>query len=90
VLVREELNVDATSLSIVSVEVDGAGPWPGNDARGPCRDLVVCGTGLGMPRSAALGDAIPTPESLGTTGPRATGLFLPGSISSPLPPIHWR
>jgi hypothetical protein len=51
---------DAHSLGTVSIEVDGAGPRPGDDAGGPLCDLVVCGTSLGMSGSIASGDVIPT------------------------------
>jgi hypothetical protein len=47
----------------------GTGPRPGDDAGGPPSDLVVHGTGLGMPGSAAPGDAIGAPKSLGAMGP---------------------
>jgi hypothetical protein len=89
VLVLEEHDANGMSLGAVSVEVDGAGPRSCDDAGGLSRNLVVRGVGLGMPGSAAPGDAIPAPESSGAVGPGATGLLLPGSPDSPLPPIDW-
>jgi hypothetical protein len=58
-----ELEVDDASLGAISVKVDGAGPWQGDDAGGPLHNLVVCGADLGMPRRTILGDAIPAPDT---------------------------
>jgi hypothetical protein len=49
---------DGASLGTISVEVDAVGPQLGDEARGPLCDLVVHGTGLGMPRSTAPGGVI--------------------------------
>jgi hypothetical protein len=50
----------------------------------------VRGTGAGVPRSAALGEANPAHRSSSTVSPRVSGLYLPSSPSAPPPPINWR
>jgi hypothetical protein len=88
--VHEVPGADGASLGVVSVEVDGVGPRPGDDAGGPLCDLVVCGAGLGTPESTAPGNAILAPESSGAAYPGAPRLLLPRSPGSRSPPIDWR
>jgi hypothetical protein len=61
--VHEALGADGMSVGAVSVEADGASPWPGDGAKGWLRDWVMCGTDIGAPGSAAMGDTMPAPES---------------------------
>jgi hypothetical protein len=56
-------SVDGALLVAASVEVDGADPQPNNDTGGSLQDLVMRGTGIGVPRRAAPGDAAPAPGS---------------------------
>jgi hypothetical protein len=68
--VWEVPSADSASLGTVSVEADRASPQLDNDTRGSLRDLVTCGTGLGMLGSTFPGDAIPAPGFSGATGRR--------------------
>jgi hypothetical protein len=88
--IQEEPGADSVSLGAVSTEVDGTGPLLSNDVGGPPCYPVVRHTGLGMPGSATLGDAIVAPESSAAAGPGTVGLFLLSSPDSTLPPIDWR
>jgi hypothetical protein len=45
-------------------EVANTGPRLGDGTMSLLQDLVVCGVGVGVPESAALGDATPTPRVL--------------------------
>jgi hypothetical protein len=54
------------------------------------QDLVVRGTGVGIPRSVAPGDAALAHGSSSTVGLGISRLYLPGSLGSPPPPINWR
>jgi hypothetical protein len=65
--VQEMSGDDGALLGAVSIEVDGAIPQPGNDARGSLWDSVMHGASIGAPRSTALGDVTTTPESSGIT-----------------------
>jgi hypothetical protein len=87
--VQEDPGADGASLGIVNVEVDGAGPQPGDDVGGPLHNLVVHGAGLGTPVSTTPGTVILALESLGAKGPGTAELFLPGSPGSPSLPIDW-
>jgi hypothetical protein len=75
---------------VTDVEVADAGPWLGGSARSLSHDLVVRGTGAGIPESATLGDEAPAPGSSSVMGPGISGLYLPSSPGSPPPPINWR
>jgi hypothetical protein len=44
---------DSVSLGATSIEVDGADPQPSDDIGDLLRDLVMCGTGAGVPESTA-------------------------------------
>jgi hypothetical protein len=50
----------------------------------------VRSTGVGVPRSAAPGDAALAPGSSSATDLEVFGLYLSGSPSFPPPPINWR
>jgi hypothetical protein len=67
--VREVSGTDGASPGTVSVEVDVASPWTGNDTRCSLRDLLMHGAGLGISGSITPGDATPAPRSLIATGP---------------------
>jgi hypothetical protein len=88
--VQEMSGADGTSPGAASVKVDDVGPQPSDDIGRLLRDLVIRGTGIGVPESAALGDVAPTPGSSGDAGLGVSGLLLPGSPSFPPPPIDWR
>jgi hypothetical protein len=88
--VQEMSGDDGALLGAVRIEVDGAIPRPGNDARGSLWDSVMHGASIGAPRSAALGDVTTTPESSGVTDLVGSRLLLPGSLSFPPLPIDWR
>jgi hypothetical protein len=79
-----------TLQGTASIEVDGAGPLLGDNARRLLRDLVRQDVSIDVPRSAAPGDAAPSPGSSGTAGLGVSGLPLPGSPDFPPPPINWR
>jgi hypothetical protein len=70
--------------------VDGVSPQLSDDAGGLPQDLVRHGVGTDVARSAAPGDAAPTPGSSGTVGPRVSGPHLSGSPGFTPPPIDWR
>jgi hypothetical protein len=78
---------DGKSLGAISVEVDGVSPRPGDDAGGFLQDWVTCGTVIHGPESTTLGDVTPSPGSSDVTGPRGSGLLLPGSPGFPPLPI---
>jgi hypothetical protein len=61
--------VDGASQGASSVEMDGADPQLGDDARGLLHDLMRRGVSIDVPESAAPGDAAPTLGSSGTTSP---------------------
>jgi hypothetical protein len=82
-LMQEMPGVDDASLGAVSVEVDGAGPHPGDDTGGSLRDLVMCCTSIGVPESATLGDAALAPGSSSPVGLGVSGLLLLGSLDFP-------
>jgi hypothetical protein len=63
--VREAPGADGTSLGAVSIEVDGACLWLGNDTNGLLCDWVMHNAGIGAPRSVAPGDVTPAPGSSG-------------------------
>jgi hypothetical protein len=67
--------------------VVGAGPQLCDGARGLLWDSVMRGASIGVPGSAALGDAALAPKSLGTADPGVSGLHLAGSPGFPPPPI---
>jgi hypothetical protein len=69
-------------------EVANTGPRLGDGTMSLLQDLVVCGVGVGVPESAALGDATPTAESSSTVSPGVSGLYLPGSPGTMPPPIN--
>jgi hypothetical protein len=48
--IQEMSGNDGATLGATSVEVDGAGPQPSDDTGGLVRDLVMCGTGISVPR----------------------------------------
>jgi hypothetical protein len=75
--------VDVASLGVISVEVDGASPRPGDDTRGLLRDWVISGAGIGALGSVAPGDATLGPGSSGVAGPRVSSLLLPGPPPTP-------
>jgi hypothetical protein len=50
----------------------------------------VCGTGVGVPRSAAPGDAAPTLRVLEYRESRVSRLYFSGSPDPPPLPINWR
>jgi hypothetical protein len=77
------LGADGALLGTVSVEVEEANPGADVHTGGLLCDLLMHGTGLGMPRSAAPGDAIPSPVSSCVVAPGVAGLPLPG-----LPAFH--
>jgi hypothetical protein len=87
---REELVADDTPLGVDSIEVDGADPWLEDDAKGLCRDLVVCGVSPSMPGCTALGDVALAPGFSGATGLGVVRLLLRGSPGSPPPPVNWK
>jgi hypothetical protein len=87
---QEMLGTDGTLPSAASVKVDGVNPQPSDDTEGSLWDLVMHGTGISVPRSAASDDAYPAPRSLGVADMGVSGLLLPGSPSFPPPPINWR
>jgi hypothetical protein len=90
VLVREEPDAHGASLGIVSIEVDGADPRSGDSAGALPHDLVVHGTGLGMPKSAARAIQFQplSPWVSWARGQPACSCRVPPS--SLLPPIDWR
>jgi hypothetical protein len=53
---------------VVNIKVDGASPRSGNGVGGLLWDWVMCGTNIGAPKNAALGDATPAPGSSGAIG----------------------
>jgi hypothetical protein len=57
--VLEAPGADGALLGTASIEVDGANPWPGDDARGLLRDWVMPGASIGAPGSVATSDATP-------------------------------
>jgi hypothetical protein len=63
-----------------SVEVGGDGPQLSDDTGGWLWDLVKCGPGIVVLRSAASGDAAPAPGSLGNAGPGLSRLHRPRSL----------
>jgi hypothetical protein len=69
-------------------EVVDTGPRLGDSAMSLLQDLVVCGANVGIPESATLGDATPTPESSSIVSPGVSGLYLPGSPGTMPPPIN--
>jgi hypothetical protein len=64
------------------VEVADAGPRVGDSAGSLLQDLVVHGTGAGIPGGAALCDVAPAPGSSSAVGSGISGLYLPGSPGS--------
>jgi hypothetical protein len=77
-------------LGTINVDVDGVSPWLGDEARSSLRNLVMRGTGIDVPRSAAPGDTTIAPGSLGVTGLGVFVLLLLSSPGFPPPPIKWR
>jgi hypothetical protein len=55
-------NTDDALLGSVGVWADGPDPWPGNNVRSLCHDLVVHGASPSAPEHTALGDAVSAPE----------------------------
>jgi hypothetical protein len=88
--VQEMLAADGTSLVASSVEVDGASPEPSDDTGRSLQDLVVRGTGISVPGSAAPCDAAPAPGSLGALGSGVSGWLLLCYLGFPPPPIESR
>jgi hypothetical protein len=87
-LVPRMLGASGASRGATGVKVIGVSPWLGDDAGSLLQDLVMCGTSAGVPRSAALDDAAPTPGSLVAVGLGVSGLHLSGSPGFLLPPIN--
>jgi hypothetical protein len=88
--IQEMSSVDGALLVAASVEVDGADPQPNNDTGGSLQDLVMRGTGIGVPRRAVPGDAAPAPGSSRATGPRVSRPLILGYLGFPPLPIDWR
>jgi hypothetical protein len=77
-----QLEPDAadTLLGAISIGMDGANPWSGDDVGSLHHDLVVHGASVGMPKHTALGGAVPTLGFLGITGLGGAGLLLLGFV----------
>jgi hypothetical protein len=88
--VQEVSSADRTSLGIVSVDVDGASLWLGDDARGLPQDRVMRRASNGALESVALGDMILAPGSSGAMGLGVFGLLLLGFPGFLPPPIDRR
>jgi hypothetical protein len=80
---RVEPDADDAPLCTISVGVDGADPWPGDDARSLRCDLVLHGASPSTPRHTVLSDVVPAPGFLGATSPGVARLLLSSSLSSP-------
>jgi hypothetical protein len=80
--VWEALGVDGVSYGAVSVEVDGAIPWPDDDAGGLLRDWVMHDVGIGAPGSTVSGDATRAP---GTSGVAGLGVMRVGTMGTMSP-----
>jgi hypothetical protein len=76
---------DDVPLGAVSVEADWVGPWPGDDAGSPCRDLVVWGADSGTLGHTTPGDTAPAPRSSGAMNLGVNGLLLLEYSSSSFP-----
>jgi hypothetical protein len=87
---QEMSGTDGTLPGAASVKVDGVNPQPSDNTEGSLWDLVMHGTSISVPRSAAPDDAYPAPRSLGVADMEVSGLLLPGSPSFLPPPINWR
>jgi hypothetical protein len=83
-------NTNGASLGAISIEVDGASPQPGDGNGGSLRNLVMCGIGIGVPGSAALGNVTLAPRSSGAMGQGVSALLLLGSPGFLSPHIDWR
>jgi hypothetical protein len=66
-----------------SAEVADVGPRLGGRAWGLSQDLVVHGSDVGIPGSAALGDATSALRPSSTFSAGVSGLYLSGSFDSP-------
>jgi hypothetical protein len=86
---RAESVASDALLGAGSIEVDGTKPRPVDVIEGPCQDLVMCGSGPGMPRCTVLGDMVPGPTFSGVIDPGVTELGLLGSLGSVPPSINW-
>jgi hypothetical protein len=80
------LGAGGALLGNIDVEVVGANPQLGDDARSLLWNLMM--RGASVPRNSTPGDAAPTPGSSGVVGPRVSELYLAGSPDFPLPPIN--
>jgi hypothetical protein len=76
------------SQGTTSIEVVGAGARIGDDAESMLRDLVMCDTEAGVPRSPASDDVAPAPGSSGAMGLVVSGLHLSGSPGFPPLPFN--
>jgi hypothetical protein len=61
--VREAPGAGGASPGAISIEVDGAGPQPGDDTEVSLRGLMMHDTCIGVPRSTAPSDVTPAPGS---------------------------
>jgi hypothetical protein len=77
------LGTDDAPIGAISIEANGAGPWPGDDAESPRCDLVVWGDDFGMPGHTTPSGMVPALGSSSGMGPGVAGLLLlsyPGSL----------
>jgi hypothetical protein len=75
----------ATDVAVADVD-----PRLGDSAGSLLKDLVVCGVGAGILRSAAPGETALAPGSLSAMGPGISGQYLSGSLGSSPSPINRR
>jgi hypothetical protein len=87
---QEMPSANGTSLGAASIEVDDAVPQPRDDTEGSLWDLAMCRAGIGVPVSAATGNAAPTYGPSGAAHPGVSRLLLPGSPGFLTLPIDGR
>jgi hypothetical protein len=85
---RVEPATNNVPLGADSIEADGVGPWPDDDAGGLHRDLAVPGDGPSSPGFTTPCDAVPALGSIGAVGLGVAGLLLPGYLGFWSPPVN--